>query len=131
MPLRRQAGFDEVRKFARDVASEAERRHPDLVTTAQRKEKRGDAILIDVMRNAYAQTAVPPYAVRAKPKAPVAMPLEWEELSDSRLAPDRWTTKNAFRRVSRKRNLWSGFGRGVWLASARERLDRLLEVEVA
>jgi bifunctional non-homologous end joining protein LigD len=126
VPLRRQAGFDEVRKFARDVASEAERRHPDLMTTAQRKEKRGDAILVDVMRNAYAQTAVPPYAVRAKPKAPVAMPLEWEELSDSRLAPDRWTTKSGFRRLSRKGSLWSGFGRAaVSLASARERLDRL------
>jgi bifunctional non-homologous end joining protein LigD len=128
VPLRREAGFDEVREFARDVARELERRHPDLLTTAQRKAKRGDAILVDVMRNAYAQTAVPPYAVRPKPKAPVAMPLEWEELSDSRLKPDRWTTSTALRRLSRKRGLWSGFGRAaVSLRAARKRLDRLRE----
>jgi bifunctional non-homologous end joining protein LigD len=126
VPLRREAGFDEVRKFARDVAAEAERRSPTLVTTAQRKAKRGDAILIDIMRNAYAQTAVPPYAVRPKPGAPVAMPLAWDELWDSKLAPDRWTTRSAFRRLSRKGELWPGFGRArVGLATARRRLDRL------
>jgi bifunctional non-homologous end joining protein LigD len=126
VPLRRQAGFDDVREFARDVAAELVRRHPDLVTLAQRKSKRGDAILVDVMRNAYAQTAVPPYAVRPKPKAPVAMPLEWEELSDSRLGPDRWTTSSALGRLSRKHGLWSGFGRAaVSLRAARKRLDRL------
>jgi bifunctional non-homologous end joining protein LigD len=126
VPIRREAGFDEVRRFARGVAAEAERRNPKLVTTAQRKAKRGDAILIDVMRNAYAQTAVPPYAARPKPGAPVAMPLEWEELRDSKLAPDRWTTRNAFRRLSRKGELWRGFARSaVGLSAPRKRLEEL------
>jgi bifunctional non-homologous end joining protein LigD len=107
VPLRREAGFDEVRAFARGVAAALERRHPDLVTTAQRKSKRGDRILVDVMRNAYAQTVVPPYAVRARPEAPVATPLRWHELSDSRLQPDRWTTRNLFRRLSRTSNPWA------------------------
>ena len=36
---------------------------PDLLTTAARKAKRGDRVYLDVARNAYAQTAVPPFAV--------------------------------------------------------------------
>ena len=54
------------------------------------------------MRNAYAQTAVPPYAVRPLPGAPVATPIAWEELSDSKLRADRWTVKNVLRRLTRR-----------------------------
>ena len=48
-------------------------------------------MLVDAARNTYAQTAVAPYAVRAKPGAPVATPLAWEELDDPELHPRRWT----------------------------------------
>jgi bifunctional non-homologous end joining protein LigD len=113
VPLRREAGFDEARAFARGVAALLERRQPDLVTTAQRKSKRGGRILVDVMRNAYAQTVVPPYAVRAKPDAPVATPLRWSELSDSRLQPGRWTTRNLFRRLSRTSDPWADLARSA------------------
>ena len=39
------------------------------VTTEQRKAKRGDRVFIDVARNAYGQTVVAPYSVRARPEA--------------------------------------------------------------
>ena len=55
---------------------------------------------MDVNRNAYAQHAVAPYAVRPRPTAPVAMPLYWEELSDQTLTPDRWTVKNVAARLA-------------------------------
>jgi bifunctional non-homologous end joining protein LigD len=110
VPLEPVHGFDDVRGFARDVAAAlAERR--DDVTTEFRKAKRGDRLLIDINRNGYAQTAVPPYAVRPRPRAPVAMPLDWEELSDSRLRPDRWTIANAFRRLGRKGDPWADIER--------------------
>jgi bifunctional non-homologous end joining protein LigD len=64
--------FDTVRGFARDVAEELARRHPDRLTTEQRKQQRKGRLYLDAMRNAYAQTAVPPYAVRARPGATVA-----------------------------------------------------------
>ncbi len=41
---------------------------------------------LDIMRNAYAQTAVAPYSVRGRPGAPVATPLRWEELEDRDLS---------------------------------------------
>jgi bifunctional non-homologous end joining protein LigD len=71
-----------------------------------RKAKREGRILVDVARNAYAQTAVPPYAVRPRPGAPVATPLAWEELSDSKLRPDRWTVKTVLRRLAAKGDPW-------------------------
>jgi bifunctional non-homologous end joining protein LigD len=129
-PLRRGEDFDEVREFARGAARLLAARHPDELTTEARKAKRGDRILLDVARNAYAQTAVPPYAVRPRPGAPVATPLEWKELSDSRLRPDRWTVKNLFRRLASKGDPWAGIGshaRG--LAGPRKRLRALLADE--
>ena len=126
VPLRRQAGFDEVRAFARDVARELAARHPAMLTVEQRKAKRGGRILIDVMRNGYAQTAVPPYAVRARPQAPVATPLDWDELSDSRLRPDRWTTRTLPRRLGRRGDPWSAIGRSARsLHGPRQALDRM------
>src|SRR6202035_1329872 len=49
--LHRRLGFDQVRTFARDIATLAARRESKLFTTEQRKDKRGDRVLIDVMRN--------------------------------------------------------------------------------
>jgi bifunctional non-homologous end joining protein LigD len=78
------------------------------------------------MRNAYAQTAVPPYAVRPRARAPVATPIAWEELSESRLRADRWTVTNVLRRVRAKGDPWAdiaSFARG--LSRARKRLESL------
>jgi len=128
VPLKRRHDFGYVRSFARDVAGVMEVRHPDLVTTQQRKRKRGQRILVDVMRNSYAQTAVPPYAVRPRGKAPVATPLRWEELSSSRLRPDRWTVRNLFRRLAGREDPWRGMdSQARTLTRARDRLDRLAD----
>jgi bifunctional non-homologous end joining protein LigD len=127
VPLRPGASFDEVRGFARDTAGLLARRHPRELTIEQRKAKRRGRILIDVMRNAYAQTAVPPYAVRPRPKAPVATPLDWDEISDSKLRPDRYTTRNLFRRLRSQPDPWAGISRRArQLNGARRRLDELL-----
>ena len=126
-PLRRRARHDEVRAFAGDIAQVLAARHPDDLTSEWRKEKRDGRILVDVARNTYAQTAVPPYAVRPRPGAPVATPLDWEELSDSRLRPDRWNVKNVFRRLSAKGDPWAdiaSYARGI--SRARRRIESML-----
>jgi bifunctional non-homologous end joining protein LigD len=84
-------------------------RHPRTLTTEFYKEKRGTRVFLDTARNTYAQTTVPAYAARAKPKAPVAAPLRWEELSDSKLKPDRWTIKTMPRRLDEVGDPWEGF----------------------
>ena len=126
VPLRRQAHFDEVRGFARDVARVMVERYPDRLTLEARKQKRGERILIDIMRNGYAQTVVPPYAARAKPGASVATPLRWRELSDSSLRPDKFTVRNIGRRLSRVGDPWEEIARHAKsLGPARRRLARL------
>lgn len=111
VPLRREHGFDVVRRNARRVAEVAAGRHPDELTVEQRKKKRGGRILVDYLRNAYGQTSVPPYAVRAREGAPVAAPLDWCEVADAALAPDRYRVSNIFRRLAQKDEPWQGFGR--------------------
>jgi bifunctional non-homologous end joining protein LigD len=125
-PLRRRATFEDVRPFARAVAERLTERYPDELTLEFRKAERGGRILVDVMRNNYAQTAVPPYAVRPLPGAPVATPIEWDELSDSKLRANRWTVKNVMRRLASKGDPWAdiaSFARG--LSRAGKRLERL------
>lgn len=111
VPLNRRADFDEVRAFARDIATQLVDSDPKHLTVDVRKDKRAGRIFIDVARNGYAQTAAPPYAVRPRPGAPVAAPLEWKELEDPRLLPDRYTIRNIFDRLRRKGDLWKDLGR--------------------
>jgi bifunctional non-homologous end joining protein LigD len=91
VPLSAADDFDATRAFAVQVAQTLAGRHPDLVTTEQRRASRGDRIYLDVMRNAYAQLAVAPYSVRARRGAPVATPLSWSELDDPGLRPGQFT----------------------------------------
>jgi bifunctional non-homologous end joining protein LigD len=127
VPLQRRDDFDVVREFARGVAAVAAARDPELFTVEQRKAKRGERILIDVMRNAYAHTAVAPYAVRARPAAPVATPLRWDELSDPDIRPDRFTIAEVPGRLERGGDPWADLRRhAVSLGAARRRLERAL-----
>ena len=109
-PLRRGPGFGDVHRFARALAEEMVAADPRRLTLEWKKVDRGSKIYVDVNRNNYAQHAVAPYAVRPKPKAPVAIPLEWDELADRSLKPDGWTVKNAGRRLE-GRDPWRGMAR--------------------
>jgi bifunctional non-homologous end joining protein LigD len=127
VPLNGDEGFDTVRHFAMDLADLLARRHPERLTTAHRKAKREGRIFLDVLRNAYAQTSVAPYAVRARAGAPVATPLAWDELDRSGLGPVSYTVENIFRRLGQRDDPWSGMGRhGRSLSGPRQALNELL-----
>ena len=128
VPLNRRANFDKVREFAQDTAKLLAQRHSDKLTIEARKAKRRGRLLIDTARNAYAQTAVAPYAVRAKPGAPVATPLDWDELANKKLNSQSYNVRNIFRRLGRKTDPWKDLPRlGRSLKEARRRLDAILE----
>ena len=110
-PLRRGPSFQDIHRFARALAEDMVRDDPRRLTLEWKKADRGKRIYVDVNRNAYAQHAVAPYAVRAKPSAPVAVPVRWEELSDRRLRPDLWTIENLPKRVEAEGDPWKGMGR--------------------
>jgi bifunctional non-homologous end joining protein LigD len=126
-PIQRRAGFDQVKEFADGLADVLTARNPDALTTEFRKAQRGGRILVDVLRNRYAQTVVPPYAVRPRAGAPVATPIEWGELSNSKLRPDGWTVRTVLRRLARKGDPWAAIGEEArGLAQPRKRLHALL-----
>ena len=85
--------------------------NPEQLTLEWRREDRGARIYIDVNRINYAQHAVAPYGVRPRPGAPVAMPIAWDELSDAKLAPDRWTIADAADRLRGEGDAWKSIAR--------------------
>ena len=107
VPLRRGAEQEHVRAYALAIARELAEANPRLVTVEPRKAKRRAPVYLDVMRNASGQTIVPPFSVRWRPKAPVSMPLEWDEVSP-RLDPAVFTIRTAERRMAAKAP-WSSF----------------------
>jgi bifunctional non-homologous end joining protein LigD len=126
VPLDRREGFDEVRAFAREAAGVVAARHPDVLTVEQRKDKRGDRVYGDVMRDAYAQTVVAPYVVRGRPGALVATPLHWDDVEDTRLAPDWFSMRTIGRRLERTADPWAGMSRRRYgLAGPRRRLAQI------
>lgn len=106
IPLRRGDTFDQVRDKLKKLSDELVQAHPDLLTAEQRKKKRGDKVYLDIARNAYAQTSVSIYSVRALPGAPVATPLTLAELDRSELSPRSYTVDNIFRRLAQKKVVW-------------------------
>jgi bifunctional non-homologous end joining protein LigD len=111
VPLRAEADFDTARQFAREVAEVVAADDAKHRTVEARKDKRGDRVYLDVMRNAYAQTAVAPYSVRARAGAPVATPLEWDELDTRGLRPDRFTIRDVPKRLAGHRDPWTDMSR--------------------
>jgi bifunctional non-homologous end joining protein LigD len=125
-PLDHSAGFDDARALARSIAQRVIDRDAERFTIEQRKDRRGDRIYIDIARNGYAQTVVAPYAVRALAGAPVAAPLDWQELD--RAKPQQVTVHNIFRRLARRPNLWRDFNEHAGsVAEARAKLAELPE----
>ena len=128
--LNRDADFERVRSFARSIAELLSSRHPDQVTVAARKNQRGGRVYVDVMRNAYAQTSVAPYALRAKAGAPVAAPLNWDEVADKPLHSQRFNIKNIFSRIDREGDPWKFIWRHPQgIDRAEEKLRKLAALE--
>jgi len=127
IPLKRAYTFDFTRKFAKDVGKVVALLYPNLLTLEIRKEKRGNKIFVDYLRNAYAQTGVSPYAVRAKEGAPIATPIDWKEVIPT-LTPTKYTIKNIFRRLARKQDPWKNIQKEACsLKKPRKILDSILK----
>jgi bifunctional non-homologous end joining protein LigD len=75
-----------VKAFGAAVAEEMVSAAPEAYVATMSKAKRTGKIFIDYFRNDYTATAIADYSVRARPGAPVAVPLEWDELKGLRSA---------------------------------------------
>src|SRR5688572_17510754 len=109
IPIKPEETFDVVRPFALALGDELSAAYSKDFTTEQRIEDRKGRLFVDYMRNSYAQTAVAPYAVRAKSGAPVAAPLFWEELQDKNLKAQQYNIKTMPERLEKTGNPWQDF----------------------
>jgi DNA ligase D len=82
-PIRPELPFPEVRRFAKTLAEEVERRVGDqgvATTTWRVAERRG--VFVDFGQNARDRTIATAYSVRPTADARVSAPLRWEEVAD-------------------------------------------------
>jgi bifunctional non-homologous end joining protein LigD len=98
VPLTPAADWAAVKAFARAVAEAMVKDAPDRFVATMTKTRRAGKIFIDFFRNDRGATAVAAYSTRARPGAPIATPLAWEELTPA-LRSDHFTVANIARRL--------------------------------
>lgn len=109
VPLQPEADWESVKEFARAVVEQHARDEPSLLTTNMAMSKRHGRIYLDYLRNARGSTAIACYSARARPGAPVAVPLRWDELSVA-VRSDHYTVETLPRRLGAlKTDPWEGF----------------------
>ena len=94
VPLDQSRDWPAVKDFARRFALAVSEAHPKRFTANMKKTERRGRIFLDWLRNQRGATAVMPYGVRARPNAPVAAPIGWDELETADTAA-RFTIADA------------------------------------
>ena len=92
--------FDDTSRFVEALSKTIGRVVPELVSWQWRKSDRKGLARLDYTQNAINKTLVAPYSIRPAPGAPVSVPLEWDELDDPDLRPDRWTIREVLGRLA-------------------------------
>jgi bifunctional non-homologous end joining protein LigD len=106
VPLERRSTWEAVKEFALAVAGQLVRAAPDRFTANMSKSRRPGKIFLDVFRNAPEATAIASWSTRARPGAPVAATLAWDELEADE--PPRITLRDAPARLERP-DPWASF----------------------
>jgi bifunctional non-homologous end joining protein LigD len=98
VPLAARHSWSTVKCFAAAVADAMVAATPEAYVATMSKAKRTGRIFIDYFRNDYTATAIAEYAVRARPGAPVALPIDWKELKGLESA-SQFTMKDVLARL--------------------------------
>jgi bifunctional non-homologous end joining protein LigD len=109
VPLVPERPWTECLAFARALAETLAREDPARLTTAFARAGRERKILLDYLRNNRTNTSVAAFSTRARARAPVSVPISWDELSP-RLDPARFTLRTVPRRLASLRSdPWAGY----------------------
>lgn len=110
VPLQVGPKWSEVKDFAKAVATHLAQVLPQRFTASMAKRRRAGRIFVDYLRNDEGATAVAAYSPRARPGAPVSVPLAWEELT-AELRPAEWNLKTVPGRLDGLReDPWRAYG---------------------
>ena len=122
-PIRRGPDWEEVKAFTKAVVERMAGDDPARFTANMSKAKRKGRIYVDFLRNQRTATFIAPYSTRAKPGAPVSVPIFWEEL-DEGVRSDQFNTATLPRRLrSLKKDPWAEIDRlrqGITAAAMRK-----------
>ena len=121
-PIRPELEFPEVRRFAKALAQEVERRvgDQDVATTRWKvAERRG--VFVDYGQNARDRTIASAYSIRPTPDARASAPLRWDEVAD--VDPADFTLETMRERVADVGDLTAAMWRRK--VSLVERFERL------
>ncbi len=111
VPFVRRHGWPAIKAFSQAVAADMARRLPQHFTANQVKAARAGKIYLDWLRNTRGATAIAPYSTRARPGAPVATPLFWEELGP-KIGPAHFTVRSLPERLAAlPSDPWADMGR--------------------
>ncbi len=100
IPLAGACTYQQAKQIAELIARLVVDDLRDIASLARTPRARKGKIYVDTIQNGYGKLLVAPFCVRARPGAPVSMPLRWTELN-ARLAPKRFHIKNAPTRMKR------------------------------
>lgn len=119
-PIERDLEFPEVRRFAKAMAKEIERRVPRIATTTWAVRDRS-GVFVDYGQNARDRTIASAYSVRPVPDAQVSAPLRWDEVA--RVDPRAFTIGTMAARMTQVGDLTAGmWDRKVSIATIFERI---------
>ncbi len=106
VPLKQDTTFKKAHDFVKACAQYLINKHPEFITIEQRKNKRGNRVLIDYARNSFGLSSVSPYSLRVIENAPIATPIHWGEFDDKHLTSQTYNLKNIFKRLSHVEDPW-------------------------
>lgn len=109
-PIRTTRGWDEVKAFAKALASRLATVAPQRFTARLTKTRREGRIFVDYLRNGRGATAVAAYSLRARPGAPVPMPLAWDALDPREdLRGEHFNIRNALAHAPGADAAWAAY----------------------
>jgi bifunctional non-homologous end joining protein LigD len=111
VPLDGKMVMGDVAGFAHAVGAVLVKREPATLTQEFHKVDRAGRILVDTGRNGYSATFAAPYAVRAKPGAPVSAPCSWEEVERGDVTPRTFTLRTMVARLEAVGDVWADLRR--------------------
>ncbi len=100
-------GWKDAKTFAQAVCSAMADDTPDRYLVTMSKKQREGRIYLDYLRNDRMSTAVAPLSPRARPGAPVSMPVTWSQVRAG-LDPQRFTIKTAPTLIARS-SAWEDY----------------------
>jgi bifunctional non-homologous end joining protein LigD len=109
IPLKPANEYDKVAEFARLFASEVAQRAPRIATVERTIAKRkATQVYVDWMQNARGKSLAAVFTARAKPGAPVSMPLTWKQIEKGVQIKD-FTITNVPELLDKRGDAWAEF----------------------